>query len=80
MKSKISNCLIIILALTTITFFIIGIVGNSVKSTQINNLKSQLESREFTRVTVTNDYWQYTQAGQTLYGNIFFDDISAAIS
>ena len=75
MKNKAAT-IILIISFVIITFLS---VLTQIKINEINNLKAEIEelsNREFSRVTVVNDYWQRTTAGKTLYGNITFDDIS----
>lgn len=44
----------------------------------LQNQLSELTSNktEFKRVTVVNNFWEYSIGREALYGNIFFDDLS----
>ncbi len=76
MKEKILFALVIILTVISIVFVSIFLIDHNTKKAEIAELKKQLESQSTERVNVLNDYWQYTAGGKTLYGNIFFDDLS----
>ena len=79
MKTRTSKIIIIILSVALATSIIVGIAINCTHINEIEKLNrkiEQIDHPEFTRVTVTNDYWERSASRNMLYGNIFLSDFS----
>lgn len=79
MKTRINTIIIIILSVALATSIIVGIAINRTHINEIESLNrkiEQIDHPEFTRVTVTNDYWERSASRNMLYGNIFLSDFS----